>query len=73
MAENTESTMSITCTSSLPDESAPGTLGNIDVLKKLRLKNVGKLIVASLNINSISNKLDRLEELVKDYVGIYLF
>ena len=76
--EIVESTMSTTDTSSNNSDlssavdSASGTTDKIDLLKMLRLKNVGKLIVASLNINSVANKLDRLEELLKDYVDILI-
>ena len=41
-------------------------------LRTMRLKNVGRLIVASLNINSIANKIDRLEEIVRENVDILI-
>ena len=39
-------------------------------IKKLGIKNAKKIIVGKLNINLLSNKLDRLKELVNKYVDI---
>ena len=39
-------------------------------LKSLRLKNMNRVIIAHLNINSINQKFDQLSFLVRDYVDI---
>ena len=58
---------------SLPSEgSGTPSPGNSNLLKSIRFKNVGRLIVASININSIANKFDSLEEIVKDSVDILM-
>ena len=72
---NTNSgTVPVACNS--PDESMPVVDASgqspLSLLKKIRLKNVGRLIIASLNINSIANKFDRLEEIVKENVDILI-
>ena len=38
---------------------------NPDALKNIRITNINKMIIAHLNINSISNKLDVLAEQIK--------
>ena len=37
-------------------------------LRKLRIRNIGRLIIGNLNINSIRNKFDSLSEMVKENV-----
>ena len=44
----------------------------IPELKELRLKNINRLIIGNLNINSIPNKFDQLKILIKDKVDILL-
>ena len=42
------------------------------VLKEIRLKNVDRLIIAHLNINSIRNKFEALSSFVTDNIDILL-
>jgi len=42
------------------------------ILKNLRLKNVNRIIIGHININSIRNKIHLLAELIKDKVDILL-
>ena len=42
------------------------------VLKNLRIKNVNRVIIATLNINSISTKFEFLKELIGDYLDILI-
>ena len=45
--------------------------GNVtDILKSIRTKNVNKLIIAQLNINSIRNKLDALACVIQENIDI---
>ena len=39
-------------------------------LKKVRLKNLKKVIIRNLNINSISGKFDQLKCLISNHVDI---
>ena len=39
-------------------------------LRKIRINNVDRLIIANLNINSIRNKFDQLKLLIKDNIDI---
>ena len=41
-----------------------------DILNNLRLKNVNKLIVGNLNVNSIANKINDLRILVPSKIDI---
>lgn len=41
-------------------------------LRNLRLKNMGRVIVANLNINSVRNKFDQLKTIIKDNVDILI-
>ena len=41
-----------------------------DILKKLRIKNVNRLMIATLNINSIASKLDQLKEVIGNYIDV---
>ena len=45
--------------------------GNLD-LRILRKRNINKLIIAHLNINSLRNKFDFLKEQIQDYVDILM-
>ena len=48
-------------------------LENINMdLKSLRLKNVNKLIITHLNINSLRNKFEFLISLIKDNIDILM-
>ena len=42
------------------------------VLKALRLKNVNKLIIAHLNINSLRNKFEFPISLIKDNIDVFM-
>ena len=39
-------------------------------LNELRLKNINKLVISHLNINSLSNKFDQLKLIIKNKVDI---
>ena len=43
-----------------------------DFLRNLRVKNVNRLIVRNLNINTISNKFDQLKLIVQGKVDILI-
>ena len=43
---------------------------NINVLTDLRLRNVNKLIIGNLNINSLANKFEQLKILIQGNVDI---
>ena len=42
----------------------------ITEIKNLRLRNVNKVIIVNLNINSLPNKFDQLREIVLKYVDV---
>ena len=42
----------------------------ITKIKNLRLRNVHKVIIVNLNINSLPNKFDQLREIVLKYVDV---
>ena len=52
--------------------SKTNTNPGLSELKELRLKNVNKLILGNLNINSIPSKFDQLKFLIKDKIDILL-
>ena len=39
-------------------------------LNELRLKNINKLVICLLNINSLSNKFDQLKLIIKNKIDI---
>ena len=41
-------------------------------LHEIRIKNVNRLLMCHLNVNSIRNKFEMLEELFKDKIGSFL-
>ena len=41
-------------------------------LHEIRTKNANPLIIGQLNINSLRNKLEMLEEIIKDKIDIFL-
>ena len=41
-------------------------------LKNLRLKNVGRLVIGYLNINSVRNKFEGLKDFVSDNIDILI-
>ena len=53
-------------------------LGNLEpcdapsILSKLKLKNVNRLVIAHLNINSLSDKLDRLKVPIENSIDILI-
>ena len=49
---------------------APPTNTNINFLTNLRLRNVNKLIIGNLNINSLANKFEQLKILIQGNVDI---
>ena len=42
----------------------------ITEIKNLRVRNVNKVIIGNLNINSLRNKFDQLREIVLKYVDV---
>ena len=55
-----------------PDTSADGAIDAKSSLKLLRLRNIGRVIVGYLNINSIRNKLDALKEIVSQNLDVLM-
>ena len=51
----------------LNNSNSPDTFEN---LRKIRINNIDRLIIANLNINSIRNKFDQLKLLIKDNIDI---
>ena len=41
-----------------------------NILKDIRIKNVNRLIIGNLNINSIPNKFDQLKAVIPGYIDI---
>ena len=41
-------------------------------LRNLRIKNIGRVIVATININSIRNKFEQLKYIIKDNIDILI-
>ena len=56
--------------SSLTESSSAENLNANDTLKNLRIKNVDKIIIGTLNINSIPNKLNQLKSIVQKNIDI---
>ena len=45
--------------------------GNVcNILKNIKIKNVNRLIIGNLNINSIANKFDQLKTIIPGYIDI---
>ena len=42
------------------------------ILKNIRIKNVDRLIIGSLNINSLANKFEQLKEVVGTYLDVFI-
>ena len=57
---------------STPDTSADRAVDAKSSLKLLRLRNIGRVIVGYLNINSVRNKLDALREIVSQNLDILM-
>ena len=57
---------------STPDTSADRAFDAKSSLKLLRLRNIGRVIVGYLNINSVRNKLDALREIVSQNLDILM-
>ena len=47
-------------------------LNPLCTIKKLRLSNVNRVVIDNLNINSVPNKFNQLEELVLKHVDIFM-
>ena len=43
-----------------------------DVLRKIRIKNVNRIVIGSLNINSLPNKFDQLKEVIGKHLDIII-
>ena len=44
----------------------------MNTLHEIRIKNASRLIIGHLNVNSLRNKFEMLEELIKDKIDIFL-
>ena len=44
----------------------------MNTLHEIRIKNANRLIIGHLNVNSLRNKFEMLEELIKDKIDILL-
>ena len=44
----------------------------MNALHEIRIKNANRLINGHLNINSLQNKFEMLEEIIKDKIDIFL-
>ena len=44
----------------------------MNTLHEIRIKNANRLIIGHLNVNSLRNKFEMLEELIKDKIDIFL-
>ena len=44
----------------------------INSFHEIRIKNANRLIIGNLNVNSLRNKFQMLEELIKDKIDIFL-
>ena len=54
------------------NSSTPNNIDQMWELKKVRLKNLKKVIIGNLNINSISGKFDQLKCLISNHVNILI-
>ena len=54
----------------ISEDSDRNELDPSNILKNLKLKNVNRLIIGHLNINSISSKIELLKAIVQDYIDI---
>ena len=46
--------------------------GPLEILKKIRINNVTRVLIGHININSIRNKFNMLHSMVKDNIGILM-
>ena len=44
----------------------------MNTLDEIRIKKANRLIIGHLNVNSLQNKFQMLEELIKDKIDIFL-
>ena len=44
----------------------------MNTLHEIRIKNANRLIIGHLNVNSLRNRFEMLEELIKDKIDIFL-
>ena len=72
IATKEEITDSPNSTTSEPEISGTEAEGEnaLDVLKEIRIKNVNKLVIGTLNINSLSAKFDQLSEVIGNHLDI---
>ena len=55
-----------------PPSLAASSSSKQDILQNLRTKNVDRIVIGNLNVNSIVSKFDELKILVKDKVDILI-
>ena len=56
-----------TCPADFPDAE-----NQMNTVHEIRIKNANRLIIGHLNVNSLRNKFEMLEELIKDKIDIFL-
>ena len=70
-AKSNESTCSQTLIDeSVLSESESGTNSAYDVLREIRVKNVNKVVIGTLNINSFASKFEQLREIIGRTIDI---
>ena len=45
-------------------------ISTTDILKNIKIKNVNRLVIGHLNINSIRGKFESLKEIIQNYIDI---
>ena len=51
-------------------ELGPDSENAMDILKKIRIKNINRIIIATLNINSLASKFEQLREVIGNNIDI---
>ena len=62
--DDDDSCTDVTLDNELHDENSETEESANDLLNKIRIKNVNRIVIGSLNINSLPNKFDQLKEVV---------
>ena len=70
-SENTKGdNVSVDVTENNPASSVDSSLTASNLLKDIKLRNINRISVGQININSIRNKFEFLNEIVKGYIDI---
>ena len=48
------------------------TIDDITMLQKIRIRNINKLIIGSLNSNSVANKIEQLKLIIKNNLDVLI-